>query len=99
MTKTLGKFMSSDNSLKIKPSPTGATVFGVPIYTLGGDRIKINENIYDSTPEIYKALSVTGYTRKNRKNENDILMMNNIIRDLGYTGLGDKKSYKKHSSQ
>ena len=26
------------------------------------------------------------------KNENDILMMNNIINDLGYTGVGDKKS-------
>ena len=29
------------------------------------------------------------------KNENDILMMNNIIRDLGYTGVGDRKSNRK----
>ena len=29
------------------------------------------------------------------KNENDILMMNNIINDLGYTGFGDKKWNRK----
>ena len=29
------------------------------------------------------------------KNENDILMMNNIIRDLGYTGKGDGDSKRK----
>ena len=87
--------MSSLNSLKIKPSPSGATILGVPINTLGGDRIQIKDNIYDLTPEIYKALSDTGYTGKNMKNENDILMMYNIINDLGYTGIGDKPSKRK----
>ena len=29
------------------------------------------------------------------KNKNDIFMMNNIIRDLEYTGIGDKKSSRK----
>ena len=29
------------------------------------------------------------------KKENDILMKSNIIRDLGYTGLGDKESRRK----
>ena len=29
------------------------------------------------------------------KNENDILMMNNIINDLGYTGDGDRDSKRK----
>ena len=29
------------------------------------------------------------------KNENDILMMNNIVNDLGYTGVGGKKSSRK----
>ena len=91
MTKTLGRLMSSANSLKIKASPSGPTILGVPIYTLGGDRIQIKDNIYDLTPEIYKALSYTGYDGKTMKNENDILMLNNIIRDLGYTGIGDNK--------
>ena len=29
------------------------------------------------------------------KNENDILMMNNIINDLGYTSIGDRDSKTK----
>ena len=29
------------------------------------------------------------------KNENDILLMNNIISDLGYTGVGDRNSKRK----
>ena len=94
MSKTLGRLMSSLNSLKIKPS-SGATILGVPINTLGGDRIQIKDNIYNLTPEIYKALSYTGYTGNNMKNENDILMMYNIINDLGYTGTGDKPSKRK----
>ena len=47
------------------------------------------------TPEIYKALSYTGYTGNTMKNENDILMLNDIIRDLGYTVIGDIKSKRK----
>ena len=95
MTKTLGRLMSSANSLKIISTPSGATILGVPVYTLGGDRMQIKNNIYDLTPEIYKALSYTGYDGKSMKNENDILMLNNIIRDLGYTGIGDNKSKRK----
>ena len=95
MTKTLGRIMSSANSLKIKSTPSGATILGVTINTLGGDRIQITDNIYDLTPEIYKALSNTGYIGDTMKNEADILMMNNIIRDLGCTGIGDYKSYRK----
>ena len=95
MTKTLGRLMSSLNSLKITASPSGPTILGVPIYTLGGDRIQIKDNVYDLTPEIYKALSFTGYDGKTMKNENDILMLNNIINDLGYTGDGDNKSKRK----
>ena len=94
MTKTLGILKSSLNSLKIIVSP-GPTILGVPIYTLGGDRIQIKDNVYGLTPEIYKALSDTGYTGKTMKNENDILMMNNIIKDLGYTGIGDRPSKRK----
>ena len=33
MTKTLGRLMSSANSLQIKPSPSGATILGVSINT------------------------------------------------------------------
>ena len=95
MTKTVGRLMSSLNSLKITASSSGPTILEVPIYTLGGDRIQIKDNIYDLTPEIYKALSDTGYTGEKMKNENDILMMYNIINDLGYTGIRDKPSKRK----
>ena len=95
MKKTLGRLMSSANSLKINTTRSGATILGVPINILGGDRMQIKNNIYDLTPEIYKALSYTGYDGKTMKNENDILMLNNIIRDLGYTGIGDHKSFRK----
>ena len=54
---------------------------------------------YDLTQEIYKALSFTGYTGKTKKNENEILMINYILNDLGYTGIGDKDSEKNFSSQ
>ena len=95
MKKTLGRLMFSANSLKINFTPSGATIIGVPFNTLGGDRIQIKDNDYDLTPEIYKALSYTGYDGKTMKNENDILMLNNIIRDLGYTGVGDYQSKRK----
>ena len=95
MTKTLGRLMSSANSLKIIASPSCPTILGVPIFTLGGDRIQIKDNVYDLTPEIYKTLSDTGYTGENMKNESDILMMNNIMRDLGYTGREDRDSKRK----
>ena len=95
MKKTLGRLMSGLNSLKIKPSSSGATILGVPIYTLGGNKLRIRDNVYDITPEIYKALSYTGYTGVTMKNENDILMLNNLINDLGYTGVGDKPSKRK----
>ena len=95
MAKTLGRVMSSAKSLKIESTPSGATILGVPIKTLGGDRIQIKDNIYDLTPEIYKALPYTGYIGENLKSESDILMLYNIVNDIGYTGIGDIKSKRK----
>ena len=99
MTKTLGRLMSSANSLKIIFSPTGATILGVPIIILGRDKLRNRGNDYELTPELYKALSYTGYTGENLKNENDILMLYKNINDLGYTGRGDNKSKRKNFSQ
>ena len=95
MTKTLGRLMASSNSLKIKPSSSGARTLGVPIYTLGGDKLRIHNNDYELTPEIYKALSFTGYTGKTRKNADDILMMTITLNNLRYTGNGDRDSKRK----
>ena len=95
MTKTLGRLMSSLNSLKITASPSGPTILGVPIYTLGGDRMRIKDIIYDLTPETYKVLSDTGYTGNTMTNESDILMFNIIMIVLVYTGIGDRDSKRK----
>ena len=96
MRQMLGSLMNSKNSLKITQDESGrANILGVPIQISGADTIKINENIYEVTSEIYNALSDTGYTGKTMKNESDILMMNNIIRDLGYTGDDDRNSKRK----
>ena len=52
ITKTLGRLMSSPTSLKVKSSSPGATILGGPIYTLGGDKLRIRDNDYDLNPEI-----------------------------------------------
>ena len=80
MTKALARLMSSLNSLKKLPSSSGATILGVPIYTLGGDKLRIRDNDYELTPELYKALLYLGNTGNTMENENDILMLYNIIK-------------------
>ena len=52
MIKTFGRLMPGANYLKIESTPSGATILRVPLITLGGDRIQIKDNVYDSTPEI-----------------------------------------------
>ena len=60
--------------------------------------MRIRDNTFDLTPEIYKAISSTGYTGRTMKNENDISLTNKILRDLGYTGMGDRSSNRKKFS-
>ena len=65
MREMLGSLMQSHNCLKLTQDEFGqATILGVPIYISGDDRIKINDNIYDLTPQISKALSSTSYYGK-----------------------------------
>ena len=96
MRQMIGSLMNSRNSLKITQDESGRTnILGVPIQISEGDAIKINENVYELTPEIYKALTYTTYKGNTMKDENDILRMYNIIRDLGYDGIGDRDSKRK----
>ena len=68
MTETLRALTNSKKSLKLIPDDSGrASILGVPINMLGGDRIQLKDKVYDITPEIYKALSYTGYTGKTMK--------------------------------
>ena len=74
MREMIGSLMRSHNSLKLIQDELGqASILGVPIYISEDDRMKINGNIYDLTPEIYKALSDTGYDGRTMTDESDIL--------------------------
>ena len=96
MRQMIGSLMNSRNSLKITQDESGrANILGVPIQISEGDTIKINENVYELTPEIYKASTYTTYTGNTMKDENDNLMMYNIIRDVRYNGTGDRDSKRK----
>ena len=95
LRKTLGSLMCISNSLRIKSTLSGAAILGFPQYTLGGEKLRIDDNIYELSLEIHKTLSSTGYSAKTVKNEKDILMMNNFINVLGYAGIGDKPSRRK----
>ena len=92
MKNTVGKLMSSKSSLKLDQDNRrdGASKNGIPVLIFGSDFLEIGDNVYEITPENHKALSSTGYTGEKTKNENDILMIKNILRDVNYTGRGDK---------
>ena len=89
--------MSSKSSLKIDQDEKtgGASINEIPILILGGDSWKIKDIVHETTPEIHKAFSSTGFTGETMKNESDILMMKNILRDVKYTGVGDRDSKRK----
>ena len=71
MQELIGSLMRSHNSLKLVQDESGkGTILGVPIQ-ISSDSIKINENIYKLTPEVYKALSNPLYTGNTMKNDED----------------------------
>ena len=70
MRQMLGSLKNSRNSLKITQDESGrANILGVPIQISEGDTIKINENVYELTPKIYKALTYTTYNGRTMKDE------------------------------
>ena len=96
MQEMLGSLMSSHNSLKIIQNESKtASILGVPIQISGPDTIKIKENIYELTPEVYKALSNPIYTGKTMKIDDDFSMLYNILKDIKYTGIKDRPSNRK----
>ena len=72
-----------------------ANILDTPIQVSEGDTIKINGNIYDLTSEVYKALLNPLYTGNTMKNDDDFLMLYNILKDVKYTGIGDRPSNRK----
>ena len=68
------------------------SVLGVPIRSVGGDKIQVTDNIYEFTPEIHKDLSNSSHTGKSMKNEDDRKTLYNFLVDLGYNGQHDEKT-------
>ena len=96
MLQMLGSVMNSRNFSKITQDNLGqANILGFRIPISESDTIKTIKKIYDLIPEIYKVLTYATYTGDNMENENDILKMYNIIREVGYTGIGDKDLKRK----
>ena len=58
MMETLGALINSKNVLKILQDGSGRpSVLRIPYYMSVGGRIRINDNLYNKTPEKNKALS------------------------------------------
>ena len=68
------------------------SILGVPIRSVGGDKIQVYDNIYEFTPEIHKASSNSSYTGKSMKNDDDRRPLYNFLVDLGYNGQHDEKT-------
>ena len=83
----------ANNSLKLNQDKIHSTsILAVSIKPSGGDKKQVYENIYESTPEIHRALSQSSYTGKPMKNENDRRTLYNFLTDIAYTGDGDEKT-------
>ena len=88
--------MNSKISLKNTQYESGrAIILGVPIEVSEADTKKINEKIYEITPEVFKALSNLLYTGNTMKNDDDFLMLYNKLKDVNYTGRKDRPSNRK----
>ena len=85
----------SEAPTPLKLNQDNMSILGNPISFPGGDKVKTNDNIYEFTPEIHKALSNSSYTQKSMKNENDQRTLYNFLVDVGYNGIGDEKTNQK----
>ena len=91
MGQTLGALMRSRNSLSIvQIDLVQTTILGFPIQILGKNTKKVRDKISEVADKIHKAPSSAGYSDKSMKKVSDVLLFNNIINDIGYTGIGDK---------
>ena len=92
MAKTLGEIIKRCISLSKEPGPTGETIFLDANQIVGGDILKIIENVFELTPEIQKVLSSSACAGKSIKNDSDFLIFDTNIKDLVYRGNGDESS-------
>ena len=70
------------------------STLGVPINPLRGDKIQVNDNIYEFTPEKHRVLLHSTYTGKCMKKDKDRQTLYNFSIDIGCSGNGDEKTKK-----
>ena len=72
------------------------SILGIPIRSVGGDKIQLYDNIYEFTPEIHKAFSNSSYTGKSMENKDHRRTLNKFLVDIGYNGQHDEKTNQKN---
>ena len=93
---TFESLKNTNTSLKLNKNEDGDyKILDTIIKPIGHDKILVNGNIYEFTPEIYKALSKTSYTGKSMKDIDDKKTLYNFLRDIEYDGRFDSKTSQK----
>ena len=89
LKETFKSLNKESNALKlIKDENDKLSINGIPIKSLGGDEILVNnDKVYDLSTEMHKALSNSTYTGKSMKNKEDQLKLYNFLSDVGYTKI------------
>ena len=98
LKNTIKSMENSSTSLRLNRDEDGnITILDTPLKLIGGDKVRVSDNnIYELTPEIHKALSNQTYTGKSMKNEYDRITLYNFLTDIKYDGLGDIRSSQKN---
>ena len=85
----------ANKSLKLNQDKNhNMSLLGVPIRSVGGDKIQVYDNIYEFIPEIHKAISNSSYTGNFMKNDDYRRTLYKFLVDLGYNVQYDKKLIK-----
>ena len=93
LKNTLKSLTETSSSLELNYDINGNfSILDTNIIPLGGDKIQIQDNIYELNPELHNALSKPSYTGSSMKNVDDRKTFYNFLTDVGYTGTGDDKT-------
>ena len=89
---TVVKMVNARNEFKLDQKKGGRYMFnGVNVDPMGGNNVKIGENIYEITPSIQKALTETSYNFT-KMSDDDILTFSKILNDINYNPNEDNSS-------
>ena len=96
LKNTFKSLENTNTSLKLNKNEDGDyKILNTIIKPMVNDKILVKGNLYEFTPEIYKALSRTSYTGKSMRNEDDKKTLYNFLRVIEYNGRFDQKNSQK----